>query len=273
MAKSPSKRKTSTKSPNKRTRVPSPRKAGTRSPSKRVDKLKSNPLRTIRTVSTKQYRALVNAGISVAPGATYAHLEKLAQNLEAERADSCHHESPAVGFSGDDPASENASQNTTVRPLNLSSSFYTPLRPSHGGSTGLFNPSTLFSPSILNDQIPSHSEPVALDPFLTGSIDVRPDPTGLSPLPPSSPLRDTQSQPDLSSPLAQTSPVSSPTITLPSSPTKPRRNRATQKDPLFGRVRGASKGSQPWIRDRAIPRPRNKVSESTRRYRLMDTSV
>ncbi|KIK60178.1 hypothetical protein GYMLUDRAFT_59666 [Collybiopsis luxurians FD-317 M1] len=68
----------------------------------------------------------------------------------------------------------------------------------------------------------------------------------LSPLPPLSPLRDTELQSGVSSSVTQTSPMSTLTAQLSSSPTKPCRNHATQKDPVYSCVRGAAKGSQLW---------------------------
>jgi hypothetical protein len=119
------------------------------------------------------------------------------------------------------------------------SAFQTPLRQYHNGDDVFSsNRYTPIRSGILNEQAPPQAENRELDQAQTEIIGSQGQSVAFSPLPSSSPL-----QPDISSPMTQTSPASS---FLPSSPSKPLRTRATQKDPLFGRVKGAAKGSLPW---------------------------
>ncbi|KIK53807.1 hypothetical protein GYMLUDRAFT_63577 [Collybiopsis luxurians FD-317 M1] len=219
------------------------------SPSKRSPLITSSDCLHSKIYSEK-YCSLVNAGISIVPSTPFAQLEELAQQLTTE--------------------------GTTV-------DFFQTPSSSQSGGTSLFNPFITASPQNINS--PSSAQPPSTRAHRLNAAISECQAMRLLPLPPSSPLREAQSQPDSSSPMRQpreaqpqpnsSSPMRQPsslassTPFLSSSPTKPRRSQATQKDPLFGHVRGAAKGSQLWniVRDKLIPAPQTKVSESTRRYR------
>ncbi|KIK52151.1 hypothetical protein GYMLUDRAFT_64439 [Collybiopsis luxurians FD-317 M1] len=187
------------------------------------------------------YWSLVNAGVEILPGTAYSQLEELARDLETGRLDINPIESDLSPrdreFSGTQWDSI-GSENITFQPFNSAPvPFHTPICPNHGGRPDLLQSFTAGDHNILGNREFSQagSAMLPLGEFASRS----------SPLPPSSPLRDSQSQSILSSPVTQTSPISS-TAQLSSSPTKPCRSCATQKDPVFSQVRGAAKGSQSW---------------------------
>ncbi|KIK50860.1 hypothetical protein GYMLUDRAFT_65119 [Collybiopsis luxurians FD-317 M1] len=255
MARSPRKssRKTSGgKTPKKRSTATSSNKSGSRkSPLKRISQPQQSPPRRIAS------------SIQVAPGAPFSQLEDLAHNLEAGNVRSTNVDPSVPNEDNSTPAVQTGDGNPSLTSLTPHDLFQTPARPPRRGHSLSLHPFTM-EPNfpVINGEQTNQAESTGLN---DNSLLVH---TGESSLLPSSPPRGTPLPPGLSSPVTQTSPASSMSFPL-SSPTKPHRNRATQKDPLFGRVKGAAKGSQQWniVRDRPVPAPRTEVSESTRRYR------
>ncbi|KIK56409.1 hypothetical protein GYMLUDRAFT_62045 [Collybiopsis luxurians FD-317 M1] len=259
--------------------------------SRRCRKCAGSPLLTSpECAHSKIYGAMVqlltNADVQVPLGASFAQLQQLEQHLQ--------NGGPLpvqiIDVQPEDTGGSVANESLTGAPASSFSQlvaqhtppnvFHTPIRPN--GRT--VSPPGPFSSVIASEYAieVSHSAPNPLD---FEGVDSETGTTRRSPLPPSSPPRDLSAVPTAqSSPMAgssstnssspmmssssdvQSSPASSAVL---SSPLKARRARATQKDPLHGRVKGAARGSLPWsiVRDKAIPATRNEVSESTRRFR------
>ncbi|KIK53468.1 hypothetical protein GYMLUDRAFT_63712 [Collybiopsis luxurians FD-317 M1] len=240
MARTPSK-------PFKKTsRGKSPKKSH-KSPSKCVSQSRQLPPHRNDQQKLSKYHLLIHAGIQVVPVATYAHLEALAQQLKPAGPGICNADSETcrAATTGIEPGISGAGAEAHVPPLNQSISpvqygdmnipsspvnpFQTPVRPQVGGMTVALNPPRNMT---TNDQVSGHAEPTGVESVHSDTV-YQLGLSGLSPLPSSSPVMETQLNPNLSSPLPQMSPGSS-SFFLPSSPTKPRRSRTTQKDPLFG---------------------------------------
>ncbi|KIK53585.1 hypothetical protein GYMLUDRAFT_63640 [Collybiopsis luxurians FD-317 M1] len=119
-----------------------------------------------------------------------------------------------------------------------------PLRQHPSDESPAANLFTAAGSGIPNELGSPQAENRALNQAQMGVVTSQGQSMVFSPLPPSSPMVETQLQLNISSsPMTQLSPASS---FLPSSPSKPLRTWATQRDPLFGCVKGATKGSQPW---------------------------
>ncbi|KIK55193.1 hypothetical protein GYMLUDRAFT_62656 [Collybiopsis luxurians FD-317 M1] len=249
--------------------------------SRRCRKCAGSPLLTSpECAHSKIYGAMVrlltNADIQVPLGASFAQLQQLEQHLQ--------NGGPLpvqiIDVQPEDTGGSVANESLTGTPASSFSQLvaqHTPIRPN--GTT--VSPPGPFSSVIASEYAieVSHSAPNPLD---FEGVDSETGTTWRSPLPPSSPPRDLSAVPTAqSSPMAgssstnsslpmmsssldvQSSPASSAVL---SSPSKARRARAIQKDPLHGRVKGATRGSLLWsiVRDKAIPATRNEVSESTR---------
>ncbi|KIK51173.1 hypothetical protein GYMLUDRAFT_982449 [Collybiopsis luxurians FD-317 M1] len=233
-----------------------------RSPSKRASK---SPRKCTAATSNKPVaHTSPSKRLPVQPGATFAELEALARK-QTSGPDSTHAEShtPPEGRTQSVAPTQDSHLYEAFNAFgHRPSVFQTPLRQHHGAGVFSSNPFTVAISGTLDEQA-SQAKNGELSQVQTEVDGLQTQSMVLSPLPPSSPMVETELRPRTSSsPMTQSS-------FPPSSPSKPPRTRATQKDPLFGRVKGAAKGSQPWniVRDRGVPAPRIEVSESTRRYR------